>query len=141
MKTILKTILILPLVVIPVPLKAPNWYVDIIAKESGYKPYEKVFDAVCWVESNDNALAYNEAEGSVGIAQIRAIKVDDYNKRTGKNIKHEDCFCPQISKEIFMHHMEQYGVYRIDDGVRAWNGSGASTYAYLEKVKARLLTN
>ena len=134
MKTIIKTILILPLAMMPVSLKAPNWYVDIIAKESGYKPYEKVFDAVCWVESGNRADAYNEKEGSVGIAQIRKIKIDDYNQRTGKNIKHEDCFCPNVSKEIFMHHMEQYGVYNIDLGIKRWNGSGSMADAYAKRV-------
>lgn len=105
------------------------------------KPFEIVFEAVCQIESNGNPLAYNSDEGAVGIVQIRKIKLDDYNRLTGSNIKHDDCFSVEISKEIFLWHMAQYGVYRIDEAIRRWNGDGEMSYQYLQKVKNQLKIN
>ena len=99
------------------------------------RPFESVFKAVCEVESNSNPLAYNPEENAVGIAQIRQIRVDDYNQRTGSNVQLDDCFNTEISKMIFMYYAERYGFGRIDDCIRSWNGSGSATYEYLKKVK------
>jgi len=106
-----------------------------ILRHEGYKPFEKIWEAVCFVESTNNPLAYNAAEGATGIVQIRQIKLDEYNQKTGNNYKIEDCFCHEFSKQVFMWHMMSYGVGRWEEGVKRWNGKGRMTEVYLEKVK------
>ena len=97
------------------------------------QPYEKLWEAVCFVESSFNPLAVNESEGAYGISQIRQIKLDWYEKQTGIRYTLQDCFDKEISKSIFMYHMEQY-----DDperGVRAWNGRYELTHGYWGKIQ------
>jgi hypothetical protein len=74
-------------------------------------------------------------EWSYGISQIRRERLDEYNRRTDSHYIIDDLYSPGISKKIFMYYASQYGPYRIDDMIRAWNGSGKATYIYLNKVK------
>lgn len=100
--------------------------------------YEAIWKAVCQVESNGNAYAVNYEKGgfSCGIAQIRQIRIEHYNRISGKNYVLDDAFNPEISKEIFMFYAHRIG--NEDKLIRAWNGSGKETYHYLNKVKERL---
>ena len=126
---------ILLLLFVSARLLAPNYPALYVERSEPVKPFESIWKAVCIVESNGNPLAWNEEENSIGIVQIRECKVADYNRLTGSNIKHEDCYSVAVSKAIFMWHMDNYGAYRIDEGIRRWNGSGKQTDIYLEKVK------
>jgi hypothetical protein len=99
---------------------------------------EAAFKAVCAVESKSNPLYHNEHENAVGVAQIRQIRVDDYNLRTGSYIKLEDCYNVEVSRRIFMYYAELYGVDHMDEAIKRWNGSGEKTDKYLEKVKQQL---
>ena len=134
----MKQTLIFLLFLIPATLSPYGYDYVIIELHEGYNPYERIWEAVCFVESTNNPLAYNKTEQARGIVQIRPIKIDDYNRLTGSNIQYEDVFCPEISKEIFMWHMEQFPVGFWEEAVRRWNGSGKKSYVYLEKVKTRL---
>lgn len=110
----------------------------IIKPEPLKDKYEEIWNAVCFVESTNNPKAVNfEKNGySIGIVQIRQIRVSDYNNRTGKSYTLKDCFDPDISKEIFMYY-----AHKIQDEeriIRRWNGSGPKTIEYYNKVIANM---
>ena len=120
-------------------LKAPNDPREVIVKDEPIRPYEKLSKAVDIVETNCDPLAVGDKtlkSWSYGIKQIRQIKLDWYNKRTGNHYTLKDCFDEAISKKIFMYHMMQYN--DVDYAIRKWNGSGYKTYVYLKKVKKHL---
>jgi soluble lytic murein transglycosylase-like protein len=97
------------------------------------QPYEKLWEAVCFVESSFNPLAVNESEGAYGISQIRQIKLDWYEKQTGIRYTLQDCFDKEISKSIFIYHMEQFSDPVL--AVKRWNGSGRLTDIYYSKIQ------
>ena len=97
------------------------------------QPYEKLWEAVCFVESSFNPLAVNESEGAYGISQIRQIKLDWYEKQTGIRYTLQDCFDKEISKTIFLYHMEQFS--DPVTAVKRWNGSGRLTEIYYSKIQ------
>ena len=120
-------------------LKAPSDKRAVIIQPEAIQPYEALSKAVDIVETNCNPFAVGDKHmesWSYGIKQIRQIKLDWYNDRTGSNYTLKDCFDVSVSNEIFMYHMMQYN----DTGyaIRKWNGSGIKTYAYLNKVKKHL---
>lgn len=103
------------------------------------QPYEKIWLAVCQVESRMDPMAYNPKEQATGISQIRPIRIKDYNQRTGKNYKLSEMFDPIKSKEVFMYY-----ACKLEDPdllTRKWNGSGKQTYKYLSKVRVVLKSN
>ncbi len=114
-------------------LPAPGLTEVLIPAGEVIKPYEIYWEAVCQVESSGNPFAINLEEGSYGISQIRQIKLDWYNARTGSKINLEDCYSPLVSKTIFLYHCAQYN--SIEIAVKAWNGSGWMTEIYWNKVK------
>ena len=95
--------------------------------------------ATCIVESRNNPYAVNESEGACGIAQIRQIRLDDYNQRTGSKYVLEDCFDPTVAEEIYMY-FANLPSYANDfcKIARAWNGSGPKTWEYWDLIKAEL---
>jgi hypothetical protein len=121
-------------------LLAPTYPVVYIPYAEAIRPYEKIWQAVCFIESSDNPLAYNKIENAVGIAQIRQCRIDDYNKRTGKSLRLIEMYEPALSKQVFMFYCGLFGPYNTDLIIRKWNGTGKKTYEYLAKVKERLLS-
>lgn len=97
------------------------------------QPYERLWEAVCFVESSFNPLAVNESEQAYGISQIRQIKLDWYEKQTGIRYTLQDCFDKDISKSIFIYHMEQFSDPVL--AVKRWNGSGRLTEIYYSKIQ------
>jgi len=135
----MKKLLFIPLLFVFTNVYCPPDTKIYILRHEGYKPFENVsfeqiWSAICFIESSGNAKAFNEKELARGIVQIRPCKIDDYNRLTGNNIGYEDVFCPELSKRIFMWHMEQYGVGRWEEGIKRWNGKGRMAEIYLEKV-------
>jgi hypothetical protein len=102
------------------------------------KPFDRLIKAVFMVESSGDTLAYNIKEEAVGGLQIRPIKLLDYNQRTGKNYKMEDCYSYIISKEIFIFYAFLSGTTDYELIARRWNGSGTATFDYWIKVKSLL---
>jgi hypothetical protein len=121
---------------LPVELFAPNETCLYIEKAPIINFYEIIADAVYKVESNCDSLAYNKKEKAVGGFQIRQIRVNDYNKRTGSNYKPEDFYSLQLSRECFLY----YAHINKDAELIAkrWNGSGKKTIIYWNKVKKYL---
>lgn len=120
---------------------APTWQWLYLDRAESIQPYEKIWEAVCLIESSNNPLAIgdkNLKEHSYGIAQIRRERLEDYNKSTGHKYLLYDLFDPGLSKAIFMHYAFKYGPYRIDEAVMRWNGSGPATLTYWNNVKLAL---
>lgn len=118
-------------------LTAPPNHRGTVVQGEAIRPYEAAWQAVCKVESNNNPFAVGDKhleEYSYGISQIRRVKLDWYYNRTGIRHSLQDCFDVEISKSIFLYHMMQYA--SIDDGIKAWNGSGRKAEQYLKKVKS-----
>lgn len=97
------------------------------------QPYERLWEAMCFVESSFNPFAVNEAEQAYGLVQIRQIKLDWYFEQTGKLYTLEDCFNEEVAKEIWNYHMSRYPNAEI--GSRAWNGRYDLTHEYWNKVQ------
>lgn len=104
--------------------------------EATIDPFQPLWEAVCTVESNNNESALNGLEMAFGIAQIRDIRIRDYNDRTGKGYTLEDCLDSVISREVFMYYAERLEDYETI--AKRWNGSGAKTEIYWEKIKEEL---
>jgi hypothetical protein len=115
-------------------LTAPPSNCLVIVGSSPVRPYERLWEAVCMVESSGNPYAVNVGEQAYGIVQIRQIRLDDYAQRTGITYTLEDCFDKEVSKSIFMYYCA--GDY--ETVARSWNGSGRMTDDYWRKVKKYL---
>ena len=117
-------------------LKAPNERAMVITCGEKIMPYETIISAIVKVESNGNTLAYNPKEGATGAFQIRQIRLTEYNKLSGENLKLSDCYDYETSKRIFLFysckfHPSDYKSIAID-----WNKS--KTLKYWNKVKQKL---
>lgn len=117
---------------------APDLHrIDIIESEPA-DLYNRLMNAVIYVESRGDTLAYNPVEKAYGPMQIRPIRLLDYNIRTGKKYTMKDCFRPSISKEIFLYYAEKIGYPNYEVIARSWNGSGVKTLEYWNKVRVVL---
>jgi len=117
----------------------PGVNIPMIIKEAPLNNYEAIWEAVCKVESNGNPDAFCidiNGQPSVGIAQIQTSRIKHYNRLTGKDYKLYDCFSSEVSKEVFMHFA--YIHKNEEKLIRSWNGSGAMTVIYYNKVKRYL---
>ena len=131
----LKCLLILILSLPAVRAPAPGLNVLYIIAPVPVDPFEKLVKAIVQVESLGNSLAYNPEEDAVGAFQIRPVRVLDYNQRTGKNIKIENCYSYETSKEIFLYYARLTGYPHYETIARNWNGSGEATTDYWKRVK------
>jgi len=87
------------------------------------------------VETKLDTLAYNPEEEAVGYFQIRPIRVQDYNERTGKSYKPADMYDYQTSEKVFLYYASEIGPYNFEKIAKNWNGSGKKTIQYWKKVK------
>ena len=107
-----------------------------ILKASPICPYEDIWKAICIVETNADSTRYNPLEDAVGIAQIRDIKLREFNEGTGKNYRLEQMYSIEKSREVFMYHTTLF--QSEVDIIKRWNGSGPKTDEYYKKVQAIL---
>lgn len=84
---------------------------------------DRLMEAQIFVESRGNRFAVSPF-GDYGILQIRQIKLDDYFQKTGIRYTLQDCFNPEISKEIYLFYAERIGVdpENWETIARAWAG-------------------
>ena len=122
------------LLTITLQLSAPEFRCGYIEKPEKVQPYEALWRAVCIVESNNDIRAFNKKELAYGIAQIRKVRVDHYNRLTGSHYKVIDCYNPEISKKIFMYFVTS----DLEQTAKSWNGKGRQTVSYWNKVKKYL---
>ncbi len=131
----MKLMLTILLLTITFEVFAPTDKTIILTEGERLAPYESIWRAVCLVESSGNRFAHNVKEDAVGIAQIRPIRIKDFNRRTGKHYKHSEMYDTTKAKEVFIYY---FNIYDIDKSIRLWNGSGVKSYEYLAKVKKHL---
>jgi hypothetical protein len=133
----MKAILIICLLFLSIRAFAPSARSLFIEIPDKIKPFEKLWQAVCKIESNNDSLAFCidiNGKPSVGIAQIQESRLNDYNTHTGNNYKLMDCFSPVISKKIFMYYCQ----VSYEMCAKRWNGSGKMTEIYWNKIKSVL---
>jgi hypothetical protein len=130
MRLLLTTLLLLPL-----RLYAPGSERFFLVQPGEINIYQPIFKAVCAVESSGNVIAVNWKELAHGPAQIRPIRLLDYNKRTGKNYTVVDCLSYSVSWEIFKFYCKGKDYERA---AKNWNGSGEMVKEYWKRVKKQL---
>ena len=106
-----------------------------IEARTGISQYDNLIRALVHVESRGDVWAFNFKEQACGPFQIRPIRIEHYNRLTGKDYKPWDCFDYDISKEVFLYFCKNRS-YEIV--ARSWNGSGPMTKTYWKRVKANL---
>lgn len=102
------------------------------------EPFNDLIHAIGMVETRCDTLAYNSEEKAAGFFQIRPVRLEDYNRRTGSKYTLYDMFNFEISKKIFLYYASLTGPYNFEQIARNWNGSGPRTNAYWKSVKAYL---
>ena len=117
---------------------APSRESFIIFASEPVNPYKRPIYAIGMVETKCDTLAYNPVEEAVGYFQIRSVRLEDYNKRTGSNYKKSDLYNYSISEKIFLYYANLAGPYNFEKISRRWNGSGPKTYHYWNRVKKYL---
>jgi hypothetical protein len=101
-------------------------------------PFNQLIHAIGMVETQFDTLAFNPVEKAVGYFQIRPIRLEDYNERTGNHYSSKDLFNYKTSEKIFLYYASQIGPYNFERIARSWNGSGKSTIQYWKQVKKYL---
>jgi hypothetical protein len=135
----IKRILLITFFLVFVPLAfAPVPESVTILYSSPVNPYKELIYAIGMAETKCDTLAYNPIEKAVGYFQIRPIRVEDYNKRTGSNYKPEDMFDYETAEKVFLYYAAKIGPYNFEKIARNWNGSGIRTYYYWNRVKKYL---
>jgi len=117
---------------------APSSNSIVIVNNSPSEPFRKLIQAIGMVETRFDTLAYNPVEKAVGFFQIRPIRVEDYNRRTGSNYSLNDMYNYDISEKIFLYYASEIGPYNFEKIAKNWNGSGIMTIEYWKQVKKYL---
>ena len=134
-KTVFLTLLLLSFAL---RLSAPSRESLLILDSSPIEPYKPLIHAIGIVETKCDTLAYNPIEKAVGYFQIRPIRVEDYNKRTGSKYTMKDMFNYEISEKVFLYYAVKIGPYDFEKIARRWNGSGPRTIYYWNRIKKYL---
>jgi hypothetical protein len=119
-------------------LFAPSSESLVIVGSSPVEPFRKLIHAIGMVETRLDTLAYNAEEEATGFFQIRPVRVNDYNKRTGSNFSLNDMYNYQIAEKIFLYYATIIGPSDFERIAKNWNGSGPLTIIYWAKVKEYL---
>jgi len=136
MSLILRRILtVVILLTVSFKVFAPSSNAIVVFTSQPYEPFRKLISAIGMVETKLDTLAYNPEEEAVGYFQIRPIRVQDYNERTGKSYKPADMYDYQTSEKVFLYYASEIGPYNFEKIAKSWNGSGKKTIQYWKKVK------
>lgn len=134
--TMKKLILIFILFLIPWMLPAPGSAQCYIERAEPINYYSPLIRAMGIVETKLDTLAYNPLEEATGFFQIRPIRLEDYNMRTGKNYTLDQMYDYKIAESIFLYYTKSRSYEKV---AKSWNGSGNQTLAYWKKVKKELI--
>jgi hypothetical protein len=121
----------------------PNKELCIVTGEV-IRPYEAIWQAVCYVESGGERFAIGDKHlktHSYGIVQIRQSRLDDFYNKTGIRYSLTDMYDTLKSKQVFIYYCQ--GDYETI--ARTWNGgekgmNKKSTVKYWQKVQIKLKT-
>lgn len=130
-----KIVLVSLLLSITLKALAPNRESLLILRSSPIEPYKKLIHAIGIVETKCDTLSYNPVEQATGYFQIRPVRLEDYNKRTGSHYRMKDLFNYKTSEKIFLYYARQVGPYDLEKIAKGWNGSGPKTYHYWKRVR------
>ena len=83
-------------------LPAPEFRTFTIVKSDWINSFDPLIKAIVCVETNNGKNLYNEKENAVGHFQIRQIRVNDYNQRTGSHYKLEQFYDYNLSRKMFL---------------------------------------
>jgi hypothetical protein len=133
-----KLFLIVFLMSFTIRVIAPNPKSLLIIEPPPIEPYRQLIYAVGMVEGMGDTTAYNEREMAAGYFQIRPIRLEDFNNRTGNQYTMDDMFNYEISEKVFLYFASQIGPYDIEKIAKNWNGSGAKTIEYWKRIKEYL---
>ena len=125
-------------ITITLSLLAPTSPVLYIAEDTPIKPFKPLIYAIGSVECSFDTLAYNAREQATGYFQIRPIRVNDYNKRTGSNYTLDDMYNYDKAETVFLYYASNIGPYNFERIAKNWNGSGKMTIDYWKRVNAVL---
>jgi hypothetical protein len=134
----IKSLLIISLLLSCLNATAPDIKGVLVLASHPIDSYKRIIDAVITVESLGDTLAFNPLEQAIGAFQIRPIRLQDYNNRTGNKYKLQDCYNLKISREIFLYYAKKIGYPNYEAIAREWNGSGKTTLDYWKRVKLNL---
>lgn len=118
--------------------EAPESNTFVVLESPGIRPFSVLMYATAMVETMGNNLAYNGFENAVGIFQIRQVKVDEYNRLTGRKFILTDMFEYANSEKVFLYFASRVGPYNFEKVAKAWNGSGPKTEFYWKRIKEYL---
>ena len=118
----------------PFPTKEQSYQFTILTNPQ-FRIYYPLIKAIVYVESRGNDSAYNEKEGAIGAFQIRQIRIDHYNRLTGKCYQHEEMYEYDKALEVFLYYCEGKS---FENAAKSWNGSGPKTKIYWHKVSNQL---
>jgi len=98
-----------------------------------------IINAIAYVESRHNPCAVNVEENAIGLLQIRQVRIDDYNQRTGKSYHLLDMHDRDKAIEVFDYYAMKIGYHNVERIARCWNGGAngmnkISTYNYYLRV-------
>lgn len=138
-----KMIIILFLCLTTVILTAPPSGSLIIFEAESIKPYEKIWKAVCKIESSGNPLAYHMEDNgfaSIGIVQIQGSRINDFKAISGINYSLMDMYSPDKAKRVFMWYASEINPNNPEMISRLWNGgpsgmSKKSTIKYWKLIQ------
>lgn len=120
------------------PAISPDLKYLLIIESVPLEPYSKLIHAIGMVEGMSDTTAYNEFEMAAGFFQIRPIRLEEYNRRSGNNLLLTDMFSYEISKKVFLYFADQIGPYDFERIARTWNGSGSKTIEYWKRIQEYL---
>jgi hypothetical protein len=136
MKKILKKIVSITfLMMLAFKVFAPAGESLVVIQSSPVEPFRSLIHAIGMVETQYDTLAYNPLEEAVGYFQIRPIRLEDYNGRTGNMYSRQDLFNYNVSEKIFLYYATEIGPYDFERIAKTWNGSGKNTILYWDQVK------
>jgi len=133
-------ILFITLLFLTIPYRASSPDVNslVIFDSPPVEPYKQLIYAIGFVETMNDNMAFNPREQAAGIFQIRPIRLQDYNIRTGSKYKMKDLFDYEISEQIFLYYADLTGPYNLEQIARKWNGSGHMTTYYWNRIREYL---
>jgi hypothetical protein len=119
-------------------LFAPSSRSMVIFDSTPVEPFKKLIHAIGMVETSFDTLAYNPVEEATGYFQIRPIRIEDYNARTGNSYTIDEMFDYEKSEKVFLYYASKIGPYKFEQIAKNWNGSGPKTIHYWRRVKKYL---
>lgn len=135
----MKVILIILLLLVSIRVFAPTYTTLIIIAAETIDPYKPIKYAIGMVECKLDTLAFNPVELAVGYFQVRPIRLNDYNERTGNKYSLQDMYDYEKAERVFMYYAARIGYRNPCRIAREWNGSGPKTWVYWGKVRNFLI--